>query len=266
MFRERAVATEPQTDLDRPFRLVTTPAAFWLVIGIVAAAAGCLWLFGGSIAVKAAGAGIIVNPPGNVLVYAAGTGTVGPSLAQAGESVNAGDVVAMIRTLDDTDVPVLAPIGGTVVSEYTADYALIEAGAPVMAIAPKTEPMVSMLFVPSAAIADVEVGQRVEVSPETTDISRDGYLIGVVSNVDPLPMTIERLTLLLGDDGLVQELLAEGPVQEVLVEFEPDANAPLSLKWSGNGPADPEDISSGTLVTGKIVLRNQTPWQAFTGG
>jgi hypothetical protein len=126
--------------------------------------------------------------------------------------------------------------------------------------------MVAMLFLPAAAVADVAAGQRVEVSPDTVDVTREGYLIGTVKSVDALPITVERLALLLGDDGLLNGLLAEGPVQEVLVEFEQDALAPLGLKWSGSGPADPADVQSGTIVTGKIVLKNQTPWQAFTGG
>lgn len=265
MFRERAVVKEPQADLDRPFRLVTTPAAFGLVIALVAAVAGCLWLFAGQIAVKASGVGIIVNPPGNVQVYADASGTVSSEIAQSGEKVAAGDVIAIITTPDNTDVPVIAPIDGTIVSEYTAEYALISEGSPLVAIAPNTGPMVAMLFLPSASIADVAAGQRVEVTPDTVDSSRDGYLIGKVKSLDPLPMTIERLSLLLGDDGLLNELLAEGPVQEVLVELEQDSQAPLGLKWSGSGPADSADVQSGTIVSGKIVLKNQTPWQAFTG-
>lgn len=266
MFRERAVVKEPQADLDRPFRLVTTPAAFGLVIALVAAIAGCLWLFAGQIAVKASGVGIIVNPPGNVEVYADASGTIGSTITQSGEKVAAGDIIAVITTPDNTDIPVYSPIDGTVVSEFSAEYALISAGAPLVAIAPNTGPMVSMLFMPSAAVADVVAGQRVEVTPDTVDSSRDGYLIGKLKSIDPLPMTVERLSLLLGDDGMVNELLAAGPVQEVLVEFDQDAQAPLGLKWSGSGPADPADVQSGTVVSGKIVLKNQTPWQAFTGG
>lgn len=266
MFRERAVVKEPQADLDRPFRLVTTPAAFGLVIALVAAIAGCLWLFAGQISVKASGIGIVVNPPGNVQVYADASGTVGSEIIQTGEKVAAGDVIATITTPDNTEVPVYAPIDGTVVSEFSAEYALISEGAPLVSIAPNTGPMVAMLFLPAAAVADVAAGQRVEVSPDTVDVTREGYLIGTVKSVDALPITVERLALLLGDDGLLNGLLAEGPVQEVLVEFEQDAQAPLGLKWSGSGPADEADVQSGTIVTGKIVLKNQTPWQAFTGG
>lgn len=260
------MAKEPNSDVDRPFRLVTAPARFGLIIGIVAAIAGLLWLFGGSLAVKTVGSGVIVNPPGNVPVYSTATGTVGPSLYAAGDTVESGDFVAMVRTFDGLDVPILAPIGGTVVSLSTVEYALIDIGAPVLTIAPKTEPMVGLIFVPSVSMADVEPGQRVEVTPETTDPTTDGYLIGVVSSIDPLPVTAERLQLILGDGGLAEELLAQGPIQEVFVEFEPDASAPLSLKWSGPGPQDAEDVQSGTIVGAKIVLRNQTPWQAFTGG
>lgn len=265
MFRNRAIAKEPSADIDRPFRLVTTPARFGLIIAAVAAAAGLLWLFGGQLAVKASSMGVMVNPPGNVEVYSTASGTVGDNLAETGTQVKQGDVLATLITLEGEEVDITSPIDGKVVSLSTANFALISAGHPIVTLAHNTEPMIALLFVPAAAMGDVIPGLTVEVSPDTTDLTEAGYIFGKVIKVDPLPVTIERLQLILGDTGQAQQLLAMGPVQEIFVELEQDPEGALGLRWSGDGPAAEEDISSGTVVEAKIVLRNQTPWQAFTG-
>ncbi|MDH6423398.1 HlyD family efflux transporter periplasmic adaptor subunit [Aurantimicrobium minutum] len=265
MFRNRAIAKEPSGDVDRPFRLVTTPARFGLIVAVVAAVCGLLWLFGGQLAVKAPAMGVMVNPPGNVEVYSTVEGTISKDILPTGTSVSEGDVVATVQTPEGVDVPITSPINGTVMSLSTSSYALIGAGAPVMTIAHNTEPMVGLLFVPVAAMGDVVPGLKVEVSPTTTDLTQAGYIVGKIVKVDALPATAERLQLILGDTGLAQELMATGPVQEIYVELETDPNGAYGLKWSGGGPKDADDVSSGTVVDAKIVLRNQTPWQAFTG-
>ncbi|MEK7663261.1 MAG: HlyD family efflux transporter periplasmic adaptor subunit, partial [Actinomycetota bacterium] len=193
------------------------------------------------------------------------SGTVEKSAGLSGASVRHGDVLATVKTPEGDIVEITSPIDGTIVSLSTAEFALISAGSPVVTLAHNTKPMIGLIFVPSSAMDDVVPGLKVEVSPETTDLTQAGYIVGKVRKVAPLPVTVERLQLILGDTGQAQELLAAGPVQEVFVEFEQDPQGPLGLKWSSAGPAASDEITSGTIVEAKIVLRNQTPWEAFTG-
>jgi multidrug efflux pump subunit AcrA (membrane-fusion protein) len=259
------MSKEPTGDVDRPFKLVTTPARFGLLIALVAAVCGLLWLFGGQLAVKAPAMGVMVNPPGNVEVFSTVSGTIEKSSGLSGTSVRQGDVLATVKTLEGDIVEITSPIDGTIVSLSTAEFALISAGSPVVTLAHNTKPMIGLIFVPATAMDDVVPGLKVEVSPETTDLTQAGFIVGKVIRVAPLPVTVERLQLILGDTGLAQQLLAAGPVQEVFVELEQDPQGALGFTWSGDGPAASEDISSGTIVEAKIVLRNQTPWEAFTG-
>lgn len=265
MFRNRAIAKEPSAELDRPFRLVTAPAKFALAVGLIGAIAGLLWLFAGQLAVKSSAMGIIVNPPGNVEVHSPASGTVGGDLLEAGEVVSAGQAVGFIQTSAGERVPVTSPIAGTVVSLSTVPFALVGEGQPVLTIAHNTSPMIGIVFVPIQSMNGIVPGLQVEVSPTTTDITKAGYISGVVSKIDPLPVTAERLRLIVGDSGIGEQLLAAGPVQEVFIQLDTDPNAPLGLKWSGTGPEYLDDVTSGTIVNSKIVLRNQTPWEAFTG-
>lgn len=259
------MSKEPTGDVDRPFKLVTTPARFGLLIALVAAVCGLLWLFGGQLAVKAPAMGVMVNPPGNVEIFSTVSGTIENNLIPSGTPVLKGDVLATVKTPEGDFVDISSPIDGKVVSLSTTEFALISAGSPVVTLAHNTEPMIGLIFVPSTAMDDVVPGLKVEVSPDTTDLTQAGYIVGKVTKVDPLPVTVERLQLIMGDTGQAQQLLAAGPVQEVFVELEQDPQGALGLNWSGDGPAAAEEISSGTIVEAKIILRNQTPWEAFTG-
>ena len=265
MFRNRAIAKEPSAELDRPFRLVTTPARLALTVGLLGAIAGLLWLFAGQLAVKVSATGIIVNPPGNVEVYSLASGTVGVELLDAGEIVLAGQKVGSVVTPEGDEFAVLSPIDGTVVSLSTMEFALIGQGEPLMTIAPNSSPMIGIVFVPVGAMSGMVPGLQVEISPTTTDITQAGFISGVVSKIDPLPVTQERLRLIVGDSGIEEALLAMGPVQELYIALDEDPAAPLGLSWSGAGPTFTDDVTSGTIVNAKIVLRNQTPWDAFTG-
>lgn len=265
MFRERAKAQAPNEKLDRPFRLVTVPARLGLGAALIGALAGLLWLFGGQIAVKAGAIGLMVNPPGNSTVIAPISGVVETPLAPVGMQVTMGEQVTSIRASDGTVQPVLAPISGTVVSLSSGTHAPVAEGAVLLTIAPNTQPMAAILFVPAVAMGGLAVGIPAEVSPTTLDTNRTGFAMGYVTDISPLPVPMERLVLIVGTDGLAEEVLAQGPVHEVVVDFLADPGAPMGIKWSGSGPDSSQLITSGTIATANFVLRQQTPWQAFIG-
>ena len=158
-----------------------------------------------------------------------------------------------------------APVTGTVVSLSSGAYAAVEVGETLLTIAPATAPMAGIVFVASQSVGEVVPGLAAEVAPDTLDVGRTGVLLGVVSEVGPLPVSRDRLVSVLGDDELADDVLRSGPVHEVIVEFEPDADAALGLRWSGAGPDADEQIASGTIVGAQLVLREQSPWQALLG-
>jgi len=236
-----------------------------LVVIVIVMAAGGLWLFGGHVAVKTQAQGVLVNPPGNAPVVSPVNGVVAAPLMPVGAPVRPGEVVAQVRTADGSIEDLTAPVTGTVVSLSSGSYASVKAGETLLTIAPATGPMAGVLFVSAQAVGAIVPGLPVEVAPESVDVGRTGVLLGVVAEVGPLPVSRDRVSLVLGDEDLAEEMLRAGPLHEVIVEFQPDPDAPLGLTWSGSGPQDAGQVPSGTLAVAQLVLREQSPWQALLG-
>ena len=66
------------------------------------------------------------------------------------------------------------------------------------------------------------------------------------------------MTRLIGNEALVTKLMKEGPPIQVIVALERDPKTPTGYRWSSSrGPN--LKISSGTLATGSIVVKEDRP-------
>ncbi len=241
------------------------PAKLSLAAALVIILGGGLWLFGGQVAVKSGANGVIVNPPGNTIVSSLVNGTVERSMPSLGTRVSQGQLITDIRNVQGDLIKVFSPITGHVVSLSTSVHSTVRVGESLLTLAPDTDPMVALLFVSAGSVSAITPGMPVEVAVDTLNVGETGVLLGVVDSVSPLPVTDERLALILDDDVYIKDLTASGPVHEVIVRFVSDPTKPLGLSWSGPGPEPGVIISSGALVAGQFVLREQSPWQALLG-
>lgn len=265
VFRERARSVRNNEDLSRPLRLVSLPARLSLAAALVIIIGGGLYLFGGQIAVTASAPGVIVNPPGNTLVSSLVDGTVVRALPPVGARVSVGELVTDVRRVDGTLQRIHAPITGHIVSHSASLNTTVQVGDALLTIAPDTEPMTALLFSSARSISTIVPGLPAEVSVTTLDPSQTGVLLGAVTSVSPLPVTDEKLALILDDDLLFESLTKNGPVHEVIVSFGLDPEKPLGLAWSGPGPEPGVNVVSGAIVVGQFILREQSPWQALLG-
>lgn len=252
-------------DLSRPLRLVSLPARLSLAAAIVIILGGSLYLFGGQIAVTASASGVIVNPPGNTLVSSLVDGNVVRSLPPVGVRVSAGELLTDVRQANGKLHAIFAPITGHVVSHSISLNNTVQIGESILTIAPDTGPMTALLFSSARSISSIAPGLPVEVGVNTLDSSQTGVLLGAVTSVSPLPVTDEKLAIILDDDLLLESLTANGPVHEVIVNFALDPDKPLGLAWSGPGPEPGVSVVSGAIVVGQFILREQSPWQALLG-
>ena len=234
-------------------------AAIVLIFG------GALYLFGGQIAVTASAAGVIVNPPGNTLVSSLVDGNVVRAVPPVGARVSEGQLLTDVRQASGDVYKIYAPLSGHIVSHSASLNTTVRVGDALLTIAPDTEPMVALLFSSARSISSIAPGLPVEVGVTTLDSSQTGVLLGAVTSVSPLPVTDEKLALILDDDLLVEALTQNGPVHEVIVNFQLDPDAPLGLAWSGSGPEPGINVVSGAIVVGQFILREQSPWQALLG-
>lgn len=135
---------------------------------------------------------------------------------------------------------------------------VVSPGTPLMNLEVVSEDLMAVLFVPATAGKRIEPGMAVRVSPSTVKREEFGSILGRVTWAAEYPSTSRGMVRLLGNEALVQKLMAEGPPIQVNVALERNPAAPSDFRWSSStGPS--VKISSGTLATGDVVVRQEAP-------
>jgi HlyD family secretion protein len=104
----------------------------------------------------------------------------------------------------------------------------------------------------------VEVGDRIQVTPDTVERARYGGIEGVVRAVSPLAVTADEVSNLIGNREIAEGLLGGGHRIQVLAELARDAATPSGLKWSSSRGPD-EAISAGTTTTARVAVEERRP-------
>jgi HlyD family secretion protein len=116
----------------------------------------------------------------------------------------------------------------------------------------------AVLFIPASAGKRVQPGMRVRISPSTVKREEFGSMLGKVVWAAEFPSTQKGMVRVLGNEALVASLMKEGPPIQVNVALDRDASTPTGYRWSSStGPS--LSISSGTLATGAVVVREEKP-------
>ncbi len=135
---------------------------------------------------------------------------------------------------------------------------VVSPGTPLLNLEVVSEDLMAVLFVPATAGKRIEPGMAVRVSPSTVKREEFGSILGRVTWAAEYPSTSRGMVRLLGNEALVQKLMAEGPPLQVNVALERNALTPSGFRWSSStGPS--VKISSGTLATGDVVVRQEAP-------
>ncbi|HYO12030.1 MAG TPA: NHLP bacteriocin system secretion protein [Thermoanaerobaculia bacterium] len=135
---------------------------------------------------------------------------------------------------------------------------VVSPGTPLLNLEVISEELEAVLFVPATAGKRVQPGMEVRISPSTVKREEYGSLIGRVTWAAEFPSTQRGMLRLLGNEALVQRLMEAGPPIQVNVALERDARTPTGYRWSSSiGPS--VQISSGTLATGDVVVREERP-------
>ena len=135
---------------------------------------------------------------------------------------------------------------------------VVSPGTPLLNLEVISEELEAVLFVPATAGKRVQPGMEVRISPSTVKREEYGSLIGRVTWAAEFPSTQRGMLRLLGNEALVQRLMEAGPPIQVNVALEKDARTPTGYRWSSSiGPT--VQISSGTLATGDVVVREERP-------
>ena len=135
---------------------------------------------------------------------------------------------------------------------------VVNPGTPLLNLEVVSEELEAVLFVPASAGKRAQPGMEVRISPSTVKREEYGSMIGKVTWAAEFPSSQRGMFRLLGNEALVQRLMLAGPPIQVNVVLEKDARTPTGYRWSSStGPN--VQISSGTLATGSVVVREERP-------
>lgn len=171
------------------------------------------------------------------------------------------DLELTIRELNaklSENVSVVSSYAGRVLEILADQGDVVSPGSPILSVEVISQDLVAVLFVPASAGKKVEPGMPVRVTPSTVKREEYGSILGRVTWVAEFPSTSRGMNRLLGNEALVNKLMAEGPPIQVDVALERDPATPTGFRWSSSqGPS--VKISSGTLAQGDVIVREDRP-------
>lgn len=221
-------------------------------------AGGFIWLAFGQAPQTVRADGIVVPARGFVDVGIDLDGTLDELLVSPGDMVTEGDVVARL-VRGEQSVDVNAPTTGTVASILERIGGATSPGQPILTMSSTTDAEVVVAFIPATFGSIVKAGMPALVAISTYPESQYGTITGTVVTSSTLPVTEERIDLLVGgNDALVRFFAEAGPVLEIAVRLDPDPSAASGYRWTiGRGPD--EALTVGTLATVSVIIEDGSP-------
>lgn len=217
---------------------VTHPRA-WLLLAAFGGMAimMLLWAVGSEITTTLEQSGVIVVHKTLVAVTAPEEGRVSGLPVETGGMVAEGQIVARIETETGT-VEVTSPADGRLIAVRSRVGDWVGSGEALITLeggGHEPDALTAIAFVPLDQRQRLRVGMPVQVLPATVSQEEYGYIKGRVEAVASFAATREEIVFLLDDPDRATHLLATGPVFEVRVTLERNADA--QLVWSAsNGP------------------------------
>jgi multidrug efflux pump subunit AcrA (membrane-fusion protein) len=261
LFRREAL--ERLDDIDELDHLVTvTHPRAWLALGAVAVliVVGLAWASFGRLDTTVSGSGILLAGGRTLSVSPVESGRLTTLTVSQGDMVATGQTVATVEPAGrpGTESAVTSPYDGVVGSVQTFPGQYVDAGAPLLTVVPRDEPLVATLYLPVAEGKKIENGQEVQIVPADVSVDEYGYLLARVSYVASQASTPEDLQSVLQNEFLAAEFSAAGPVVRVEASLVRDQSTPSGYAWSSQqGP--PEPITDGTTCSARIVLSSAAP-------
>lgn len=243
-------------------RLPVTDRPSWLVLVALAllAAAAVVWAVFGSAPDVVSGRGMVVPSQGFVEVGTEIQGTVVDVVVAPGDRVEAGDTVARIRT-DDRVKIIGTPIAGRVATVLVRQGGITDRGTAIVTIEPSDSDLDVVAFVPAGPGKRIVPGMDARVGLASIPRSQYGMIVGTVDAVSPVPVSPERVILLVGGNAsLTDYFTSQGPILEVTVSLKTDPSTASGYAWTtGSGPAT--EVTPGTLADVQVVISDTPPIQ-----
>jgi hypothetical protein len=245
---------------------VTTPRG-WLallaLIGLIVTVVA--WSFSDTIPTEVVGRGILLRGGHVLRIVASSAGQVETVSVRVGDSVRQGQPIATIapgaapdRTTSEQAITVVSPYAGRVVEVATGPGSVIAPGESIISLEDSAKPLEAVIYMPPDQGKNVQAGMEVQVSPANIRREEYGFMRGRVREVATFPATFQSMMLVLGNEQLVRDFLANGTPIEIHIDLEPDPSTPSGYRWSSSQGAAAA-INSGTLCSATVTLSEQRP-------
>lgn len=118
--------------------------------------------------------------------------------------------------------------------------------------------MVAITYFPVKNGKKIKPGMPIQITPDTVQRERFGGIIGKVVSVSPFPITPQGAALELGNQELVNKLIAGEPRIAITAELETDESTFSGYRWSSSkGPK--LKISPATTTTVRVRTEQRAP-------
>lgn len=287
MFRKEAVESFSSTsEINSAVRAVSIKTAVFVALLCICAGAFLFWLMFGTIYETVTVSGAVWPSENNGGVYAPHSGILSRAIVSEGDSVKAGDIIAVMPREDilarikesknsgiqDSELTALydeydqssiirSAIDGVVT--YMADEnSYIPEGGRVAAVVPYDEGgnnRVVTAFIPSDSSGFITLGMDVQVMPDFAPRDEYGYINAYVSGISSYPVTGRNV---LDSSGELLAGLLDSSQSYIRIEITliPDMTANSGLKWS-NPSSGSVDVAMGTVCTADIVVTECRPYE-----
>jgi HlyD family secretion protein len=157
----------------------------------------------------------------------------------------------------DASARITSAFDGVVVEQLADVGQPVENGSTIVTVEPAGTLTRVLMFIPLEG-RRIEAGMRVEMVPGGVKPEETGYFLGTVDGVSDAPLSGTALDRYLKNEVLVDQFTEGGGAYLVNVSVQADSTTVSGYKWTSRTGA-PIAFGSGTLVTGKIIVRETRP-------
>ena len=246
--------------LDRAI-VVTSPMSWLALVAItLIIIATLVWSIWGTLPTTITVNGIIVSPVSTNAVYTDESGTVSRVSVIAGQYIQQGDEIIVLRTSAGERRPIYSTQTGQISEILVKSEDKISQGSELVRISPATSAtQVVVCYVPFSKAPTLAKGMDLLVYPQSVDAQLYGHMLAKIKNIDSYAASKSNMSYVLGADNLLADAFSQdGAVVAVSCELIADATSFNGYYWSSQR-GKKLDVKNGTTVSAKIITERNAP-------
>lgn len=246
--------------LDRMIKISSPLSWLALIAVFLIIAVTILWSVFGTLPTTETVSGVVVYPDNAAAIYTNLSGVVEKIYKSSGDGVSKDEVIADIRTADNTLERVTSQCFGRVGALSVNEGDPVLSGSQIARISVDTDcEKLLVCYVPLAVSQKFKSGMNVLIYPSSVDSQKYGHMEGEVLFTETSASSTSSMAYILGSENLVTEqFVSNGPVVAVICKIKKDQNTSSGLYWTSSAGKD-IPVPSGTIVTANIVVDQSAP-------